>query len=144
MRRLADPSRALLGSHRKPVLAGMVRRGALRTGLAIAASVALVGGLALAGPADASPTHHTARYAFTPEKDSWPAPGARRVNRVIAYVVNIDSGTVTPISTAPNTAGPPIPFGSGPYAIAIATIKPAHRHRHHCWPYWFWCGPQGG
>ena len=101
MRRLADQSRALLGGHRKPVLAGMVRRGVLRTGLAMAASVALVGSVTLAGPANASPTRHTARYTFTPEKDSWPAPGARSANRVIAYVVNGDSGTVTPISTAP-------------------------------------------
>src|ERR1039457_3374299 len=36
-----------------------------------------------------------------------------------AYVANIASGTVTPITTATNTAGPPISVGSGPVAIAI-------------------------
>ena len=36
-----------------------------------------------------------------------------------AYVANDGSGTVTPIATATNTAGPPITVGSDPYAIAI-------------------------
>jgi YVTN family beta-propeller protein len=36
-----------------------------------------------------------------------------------AYVANFDSGTVTPISTATNTADTPITVGSGPYNIAI-------------------------
>jgi YVTN family beta-propeller protein len=38
---------------------------------------------------------------------------------VVAYVTNYGSGTVTPIDTATNTAGPPITVGSYPYNIAI-------------------------
>jgi YVTN family beta-propeller protein len=37
----------------------------------------------------------------------------------VAYVVNEGSNTVTPISTATNTAGKPIKVGQGPSAIAI-------------------------
>src|ERR1039458_6882932 len=95
-------------------------RGALRVGLALLVSVPLVGGVALAGPAGASPTHNNARYAFTALKqDSWPVPGARPAKRVIAYVVNKGSGTVTPISTTRNTAGAPIPTGRYPQSAAI-------------------------
>jgi len=36
-----------------------------------------------------------------------------------AYVVNTDSGTVTPIRTATNTALAPVKVGRGPVAIAI-------------------------
>jgi len=36
-----------------------------------------------------------------------------------AYVMNDYSGTVTPISTRTDTAGPAIPVGQGPLAIAI-------------------------
>ena len=36
-----------------------------------------------------------------------------------AYVANLDSGTVTPIRTATNTALPPIKAGRHPDAIAI-------------------------
>lgn len=36
-----------------------------------------------------------------------------------AYSVSTDSGTVTPIDTATNTAGPPIKLGGYPYAIVI-------------------------
>ena len=35
------------------------------------------------------------------------------------YVANLGSGTVTPVSTATNTAGQPIKVGSQPSAIAI-------------------------
>jgi len=53
---------------------------------------------------------------------------------VTAYVVNEGSGTVTPIATATNTAGPPITLGTAPYAIAItpaaaASRKPSSRSR---------------
>ena len=120
MRRLADLSRALRGSHREGVLAGMGSRGALRIGLVLSAAGALVRGMALAGPANASPTHHNARYVFTLKQDSWPAPRVRQANRVVAYVVNSGSGTVTPISTTRNTAGPPIPTGKYPQAAATA------------------------
>jgi YVTN family beta-propeller protein len=37
-----------------------------------------------------------------------------------AYVANSLSGTVTPINTATNTAGPPIRVGGYPYAVVIA------------------------
>jgi YVTN family beta-propeller protein len=45
--------------------------------------------------------------------------GAGRAQRVIAYVANRGSGTVTPIRTATNTALPPIKAGDGPAAIVI-------------------------
>ena len=35
------------------------------------------------------------------------------------YVANFDSGTVTPISTATNTAGRPVKVGREPFAVAI-------------------------
>ena len=50
-----------------------------------------------------------------------------------AYVANQGSDTVTPISTATNTAAPPIAVGNAPYAIAIADLARAHRHQHHRW-----------
>jgi len=43
-----------------------------------------------------------------------------------AYVVNASSGTVTPISTATNTAEPPIPVGSAPFSIAITPAAITH------------------
>jgi YVTN family beta-propeller protein len=36
-----------------------------------------------------------------------------------AYVLNFNGDTVTPIRTVTNTAGPPIPVGIAPNAIAI-------------------------
>ena len=53
-----------------------------------------------------------------------PASSAGSARPVIVYVVNLNpnnpySGTVTPIATATNTAGPPIPVGADPNAIAI-------------------------
>ena len=36
-----------------------------------------------------------------------------------AYVVNTKDGTVTPIRTATNTAGPPIPVGNEPIRLAV-------------------------
>jgi DNA-binding beta-propeller fold protein YncE len=47
-----------------------------------------------------------------------PASQARSARPATAYVVS-DSGTVTPIRTAANTAGKPIKVGSYPRAIAI-------------------------
>ena len=44
---------------------------------------------------------------------------------VTAYVVNAGSGTVTPITTATNTAGTPITTGTYPDAIAITITPPA-------------------
>lgn len=40
-------------------------------------------------------------------------------NGTAAYVVNVSSGTVTPIATATNTPGPAIPVGKQPVSIAI-------------------------
>ena len=47
------------------------------------------------------------------------SPSAGRAHRVIDYVGNNGSGTVTPIRAATNTALPPIKTGLGPDAIAI-------------------------
>ena len=47
---------------------------------------------------------------------------ARRARRVTAYVVSGRIGVpglVTPIRTATNTAGPPVPVGNEPFGIAI-------------------------
>lgn len=41
------------------------------------------------------------------------------LNGATAYVVNSNDDTVTPISTATNTPGTPIPVGGAPLAIAI-------------------------
>ena len=48
-------------------------------------------------------------------------PGAIAItpNGKTAYVFSVTSDTVTPITTATNTAGPPIPVGAAPAAIAI-------------------------
>ena len=63
------------------------------------------------------PVAHAAAAAagMARSRDSFLGPGSP----VTAYVVNTGSGTVTPISTATNTAGPPIPVGAGPKDIAI-------------------------
>lgn len=44
---------------------------------------------------------------------------ATRTGTATAYVVNAGSGTVTPIATATNRAGPAIKMGDDPHAIAI-------------------------
>jgi hyaluronoglucosaminidase len=44
---------------------------------------------------------------------------ATRPGTATAYVVNAGSGTVTPIATATNRAGPAIKVGDNPHAIAI-------------------------
>ena len=48
-----------------------------------------------------------------------PASGAWQARPVTAYVVNSDSGTVTPIRTATNKAGQALNVTRYPYAIAI-------------------------
>jgi DNA-binding beta-propeller fold protein YncE len=48
-----------------------------------------------------------------------PVRSAGPADPVTVYVVNVGSGTVTPISTATNTVGPPITVGSIAYQIAI-------------------------
>ncbi len=60
--------------------------------------------------------------AAVPAAASMAGPAASRAgpsSTVTAYVVNGGSGTVTPIATASNTAGPPITTGPGPDAVAI-------------------------
>jgi len=47
-------------------------------------------------------------------------PPASRGRTVTAYIVNADSGTVTPIDTATGTPGTPITVGSDPQHIAVA------------------------
>jgi YVTN family beta-propeller protein len=53
------------------------------------------------------------------------ASSAGPAGPVTAYVANSGSGTVTPIATATSTAGPPIPVGSYPDAIAVHG-RPGH------------------
>ena len=115
MREVADRQ-----SHNRPALAGGHRRGALlRNSFAAAVSGALVATAALAGPADASPAH--TRYTFTLNDKKGPSspPAAGPTNRVIAYVANIGSDTVTPIATATNTASTSITVGHDPRVIAV-------------------------
>jgi len=47
------------------------------------------------------------------------AAAAAATTAPTAYVANQGNGTVTPIYTATNTAGTPIPVGTDPDAIAI-------------------------
>ena len=54
----------------------------------------------------------------TPAAASAGGPGCRCAPQT-AYIANERSGTVTPISTRTNTAGPPIHTGEGPFRIAI-------------------------
>ena len=76
------------------------------------ATVVLAGaGLGLMGPAP-----HAAAAATMADSS---ASRAGSASLATAYVVNASSGTVTPISTATNTAGPPITVGSVPFSIAI-------------------------
>ena len=63
--------------------------------------IAAAAGLGAAGPA------------------SHAAAGTTTARPPTAYVVNSDSGTVTPITTATNTPGRPIRVGEGPLAIAV-------------------------
>jgi hypothetical protein len=49
----------------------------------------------------------------------WSGSSAESARPITAYVVNQDSATVTPISTATNTAGPPITVGGCPTQVAI-------------------------
>jgi YVTN family beta-propeller protein len=59
-------------------------------------------------------------------------PPASPADGAIAYVVNQNSGTVTPIRTATNTALTPIKVGRSPYAIAITPDgKTAYVLTHH-------------
>ena len=49
-----------------------------------------------------------------------PAAGALPATPApVLYVMNQGSGTVTPVDTATNTAGPPITVGNGPRALVL-------------------------
>src|ERR1700689_5044465 len=92
------------------------RRRGLRVGLPVAGPVILA--VALAGPAVAAPAGYgLARPAVSRNQvgPSAPAPGSSPT----VYVADFGSDTVTPISTATNTAGPPITVGNSPYNLAI-------------------------
>jgi len=74
-----------------------------------AAAISLALGLGSVVPAPHAAAN-VARAAGSPAGPGTPAT---------AYVVNETSGTVNPIATATNIAGPPIPVGKEPSAIAI-------------------------
>jgi DNA-binding beta-propeller fold protein YncE len=61
-------------------------------------------------------SHAAARPAPMAGSSAFRAVSARPVT---AYVANESPGTVTPITTATNTAGPAIRVGTGPKVIAI-------------------------
>ena len=83
------------------------RRAVLRWQVMPAVLISLAAGLGLVVPAP----HAAADAARMAGSLGSPAgPGSP----VTAYVANCGSGTVTPIATATNTAGPPITVGSGP------------------------------
>jgi YVTN family beta-propeller protein len=88
------------------------RRAVLRRLVMPAAAMSLAAGLGSVVPAS-----HAVADAARLAGSAGPAagPGAP----VTAYVANCASGTVTPIATATDTAGPPIAVGGFPYAIAI-------------------------
>jgi hypothetical protein len=84
-----------------------------------AAAISLAAGLGSVVPAPPA----AAGVARTPgSPGSSTGPGTP----VTAYVVSDDSGTVTPIATATNTAGPPITTGPDPDAIAITPVIVTH------------------
>jgi hypothetical protein len=88
--------------------------------VAAAAAVTSLGLASAAGPAAAASGSLSTRdgvYGAAVPGNS-PAWG-RKPRPVTAYVTNNFSGTVTPIRTAVNKAGVPIPAGSSPSAIAI-------------------------
>src|SRR6266699_1979860 len=81
--------------------------------LGLAGAAALAGTTAHSGPAGATrgmPAQARAAADRIP---------ATRPGTATAYVVNAGSGTVTPIAIANNRAGPAIPVGDNPHAIAI-------------------------
>jgi YVTN family beta-propeller protein len=86
-----------------------VRRVGLRSGIVPVTLIMLAAGLGSVVPAHAS--------ARAPGADSL-LPGSSPGTGT-AYVANAESDTVTPIATATNTSGTPIPVGNDPYAIAL-------------------------
>ncbi len=73
----------------------------------------LIGTAAMAGAVALMPAAGSAATAGSP------ASPARSARAVTAYVVNVNSGTVTPVNTVTNTAGKPIGVGANPHYIAI-------------------------
>jgi DNA-binding beta-propeller fold protein YncE len=87
------------------------RRAVLRWRVSAAALISLAAGLGSVVPAP-----QAADAALTAGS---PASRAASVSPGTAYVTNFSSGTVTPIATATNAAGPPIAAGVNPYVITI-------------------------
>jgi DNA-binding beta-propeller fold protein YncE len=73
--------------------------------------ISLVAGLGIAGPAPHAVAGHAGTVGLFGSSLDSGVP--------VAYVVNQASGTVTPVNTTTNTAGPPIPVGGFPGSIAI-------------------------
>ena len=71
------------------------------------------------GHGDPDRDRHQHRRAADPGRKLSPMPLRSRRTARPPTSLNASSGTVTPITTATNTAGPPIPVGNDPYAIAI-------------------------
>ena len=105
---LRDLLRAAFGEPPHQVTVGAVRRRAVRRRAteAVAGTAAVAAVISIAVPALGG--------IFGSH-----GPGAHLVHRAIAYVVNEESGTVTPIRTATNTALPPVKVGRAPNAIAV-------------------------
>jgi len=88
------------------------RRTALRWRVMPAVLISLAAALALG-------VHVPRAAADAAPMTGSPASAAGPASPVTAYVANSGSGTVTPIATATNAAGPPITVGSNPWRIAI-------------------------
>ncbi len=83
------------------------------------ASLGLAGAAALAGTTAHSGTAGATRGMPAQARAAADRIPATRPGTATAYVVNAGSGTVTPIAIANNRAGPAIPVGDNPQAIAI-------------------------
>ena len=96
--------------------AGMttVRRVVLRSGIVPVTLIVLAAGLGSVVPAQASAR---VPVAGSPLPGSSPGGGT-------AYVLNDASDTVTPISTATNTAGTPIPVNAAPDHPSLMAMTP--------------------
>ena len=79
----------------------------------------LAGAAVLAGTTACSGTAGATRGMPAQARAAADRTPATRPGTATAYVVNAGSGTVTPIATATNRAGPAIKVGDNPHAIAI-------------------------
>jgi YVTN family beta-propeller protein len=88
------------------------RRAVLQRLVMPAALISLAAGLGSVVPVPHAAAE-AARMAGSPGSAAGPG------SPVTAYVANFDSGTVTPIATATNTAGSPITTGNQPFDVVI-------------------------